>query len=221
MRHSPTPSTAPRCTPKPTMRRVHWSMTTSTQWARRMADSHRNRSTLHKLSFACPRTVSQDGPAVSGFGWYRTSRMRRTTSLFMGMRKARVICCAIRGPPQVGFRCFMSTTAAITSRLGPFGPGFRGTVAENSRPYFRWISARWKRKSVEGFRTMAARTSRLGRMNSVPHAGDHPISETEVGGTPPGAIEHQQLLLDEDGLGHHCPRPARTGEPGECRQKMG
>jgi hypothetical protein len=52
------------------------------------------------------------------------------------------------------------------------------------------------------------------------HAGDHPISETEVGGTPPGAIEHQQLLLDEDGLGHHGPRPARTGEPGECRQKM-
>src|ERR1700694_1973410 len=64
MRHSPTPSTAPRCTPKPTMRRVHWSMTTSTQWARRMADSHRNRSTLHKLSFACPRTVSQDGRRV-------------------------------------------------------------------------------------------------------------------------------------------------------------
>src|SRR3989442_5182547 len=27
IRHSPTPSTAPRCTPKPTMRRVHWSIT--------------------------------------------------------------------------------------------------------------------------------------------------------------------------------------------------
>ena len=48
--------------------------------------------------------------------------MRRTTSLFMGMSKAKVICCAIRGQPQVGFRCFMSTTAAMTSRLGPFGP---------------------------------------------------------------------------------------------------
>src|ERR1700676_2763497 len=41
MRHSPTPSTAPRCTPKPTMRRVNWSITTSTQCARRSADSHR------------------------------------------------------------------------------------------------------------------------------------------------------------------------------------
>jgi hypothetical protein len=99
-------------------------------------DSHRNRSTLHKRSFACPRTVSQDGPDC-GFGWYRTARMRRTTSLFMGMPKARVICCAIRGHPQVGFRCFMSTTAAMTSGLGPFGPGLLGAVDENSRRYFR------------------------------------------------------------------------------------
>src|ERR1700730_4665686 len=99
MRHSPTPSTAPRCTPKPTMRRVNWSITTSTQCARRMADSHRNRSTLHKLSFACPRTVSHDGPAASGFGRYRTARMRRTTSLLMGIPNARAICCAIRGFP--------------------------------------------------------------------------------------------------------------------------
>src|SRR5713226_8564330 len=27
IRHSPAPSTTPRCTPKPTMRRVHWSIT--------------------------------------------------------------------------------------------------------------------------------------------------------------------------------------------------
>jgi hypothetical protein len=47
-----------------------------------------------------------------------------TTSLFMGIPKARVICCAIRGHPQVGFHCFMSTTAAMTSGLGPLGPGF-------------------------------------------------------------------------------------------------
>ena len=36
-------------------------------------------------------------PPESGFGWYRAARMRRTTSLFMGIPKARVICCAIRG----------------------------------------------------------------------------------------------------------------------------
>ena len=36
--------------------------------------------------------------------------MRRTTSLSMGIPKAKVICCAIRGYPQLGFRCFMSTS---------------------------------------------------------------------------------------------------------------
>jgi hypothetical protein len=49
---------------------------------------------------------------------------------------------------------------------------------------------------------------------------DHAISEAEVGGTSPGAIENQQLLLDQYGLGHHGTRPARTGEPGESRQDV-
>jgi hypothetical protein len=41
--------------------------------------------------------------------------MRRTTSFVMEIAKARAICCAIRGQPHVGFRRFMSTTAAMTS----------------------------------------------------------------------------------------------------------
>ena len=57
---------------------------------------------------------------------YRTARMRRTTSLLMGMPKAKAICCAIRGQPQLGFRRFMSTTAATTSWPGPFGPASSG-----------------------------------------------------------------------------------------------
>ena len=122
---------------------------------------------LHKLSFAWPSTVSQDGPAASGFGVYRTARMRRTTSLFIGMPNANVICCAMRGHPQVGFRRFMSTTAAITSLVGPFGPGFVCPADENRCRYFLVVSARWKRGSVEGFRTMATRTNRLGRISSA------------------------------------------------------
>ena len=62
------------------------------------------------------------GPAESGFGWYRTARMRRTTSLLMGMPNASVIWCAIRGHPQVGFRCFMSTTAAMKPRAAACWP---------------------------------------------------------------------------------------------------
>ena len=70
--------------------------------------------------------------------------MRRTTSLLMGMPKAKTICCAIRGQPQVGFRRFMSTTAATISWLGPFGPGFVGTLVEKSQRYFRVVSAPMK-----------------------------------------------------------------------------
>jgi hypothetical protein len=81
-------------------------------------------------------------PAESGVGWCRTARMRRTASLFMGIPNASVNWCAIRGHPQLGFRCFMSTTGAMTSRLGPLGPGLVGPLDEKSRRYFRCISAR-------------------------------------------------------------------------------
>ena len=157
----------PAWMPKPTIRRVHWSMTSSTQWLRKIADSHRNRSMLQRLSFVCPRKVSHEGPHESGSGWYRTARMRRTTSLSIAMPKARAICCAIRGQPQVGFRCFMSTTAAITSWVGLFGPGFFGTPDEKSRRYFRLVRARWSVKNVEGFMTIAERINRRGRMRSA------------------------------------------------------
>ena len=36
-------------------------MTTRTQWVRNVADSHWNRSMLHRLSFMWPRNVSQEG----------------------------------------------------------------------------------------------------------------------------------------------------------------
>jgi hypothetical protein len=58
--------------------------------------------------------------------------MRGTTSVLMGMSKAKAICCAIGGPPQAGFRRFMSMTAATTSWLGPRGPGFFRALGDNS-----------------------------------------------------------------------------------------
>src|SRR5713101_6731080 len=93
--------------------------------------------------------------------------MRRTTSLVMGIAKANVIWCAIRGHPQVGFRRFMSTTAARTSGPGPLGPGFVGTLDEKSRRYFRRINARCRFSNVDGLRTIAERINRPGRMRSA------------------------------------------------------
>jgi len=38
---------------------------------------------------------------------------------------------------------------------------------ENSSPYFRFFNAWWKCKGVEGFRTIADRIKRLGRISSA------------------------------------------------------
>src|SRR3984893_18049661 len=93
--------------------------------------------------------------------------MCRTTSLLMGIPKASVICRAIRGHPQIGFRCFMSMTAAMTSWLGPLGPGFVGSLDEKSRRYLRLISARCRLNRVEGLKTIVERMNRPGRIKSA------------------------------------------------------
>jgi hypothetical protein len=56
--------------------------------------------------------------------------------------------------------------------------------------------------------------------NGPAGSGDDAISEAEVGGTFPGPIEDQQLLLDEQGLRHYGARAAGTGEPDDRRQQM-
>ena len=65
---SATPSTMPPWTPNPITRRVNWSITTRTQCVFKVADSHRNKSQLHRLSLVWPRNVSQDGPRASDSG---------------------------------------------------------------------------------------------------------------------------------------------------------
>jgi hypothetical protein len=78
---------------------------------------------------------------------------------------------------QVGFRCFMSTTAAMTSWVGPLRPGSSCTWGENRCRYFRFVSAL---NSVEGFRTIAERISRPGRMRSAQTPTTKAISEAEI-----------------------------------------
>lgn len=56
------PSMYPPPIPKPMMRRVNTSITTSTQWLRSRIDSQRKKATLRRLSLACAKKVSQEGP---------------------------------------------------------------------------------------------------------------------------------------------------------------
>src|ERR1700726_2292018 len=53
-------------------------------------------------------------------------------SLSISTPKAKVICWAIRGQPQLGLRRFILTTASTSSLLGPFGPGCRPRLVENN-----------------------------------------------------------------------------------------
>ena len=121
---------------------------------------------LHRLSFACPRNVSQDGPPEWGAGRECVASTRRTTSLSMSTAKASAICCAIRGQPHRGLRRFMSTMASTSAWDGPWGP-VRRRVGENSQRYWRVRRARWNSRIVDGLSTIAERITRAGRMNSA------------------------------------------------------
>jgi hypothetical protein len=56
-------------------------------------------------------------------------------------------------------------------------------------------------------------------MSSV-HTPATTRSRDGSGGMSPEAIEDQQLLLDEHGLGHHFTRAARPVEPDDSRQEV-
>ena len=114
----------------------------------------------------------------------------------------------------------MSTTAAMTSWLGPLGPGFIGSVDEKSRQYLRWISARCRLNSVDGFEDNR-RTDQPDRADEGrTQTGDHAIRGTEIGRSFSRPIEDQQLVLGEHGFGHHRAGAALTGESGNGRQQM-
>ena|SRR5215831_18762045 len=52
------------------------------------------------------------------------------------------------------------------------------------------------------------------------NAGDHALAKPELRRTRPGAIEDQQLLLEEQRFGHDGTHPARTGEPSDGRHEV-
>jgi hypothetical protein len=155
----------------------------------KVADSHRNRSQLHKLSFMWPIKVSQEGPPEfdSGDGDAESQR-------------------DLLGDPgttQLGLRRFIATTASMRSFSGPSGPGRRPRWCENNMRYFRFISTVWKRKRVEGFGPIAERRTRARRMNSVHKPAMILSTVRRLGRTLAAAIEDDQLMPDQHGLGNN------------------
>jgi len=87
--------------------------------------------------------------------------MRRTTSLSMGIPKASVICCAIRGHPQLGFVASYRD-GGDDLWLGPWDPFHRLLRAKETAvlPLDSALSCRLN--SVDGLKTIAERINRLG-----------------------------------------------------------
>ena len=165
MQHNALPSTFPACTPQPTILRLYWSITTRTQWVRNIADSHRNRSMLQRLSFACPRNVNHDGPRATRdlvdsvkreCGGQRPCRFQRR----------RLDRSAVRFADNPKSYCAASSRRwrRKVPSMDLFGP-VRHRFGENNNRYFRFRRIQWKSRSVEGQITMAVRINRDGRIN--------------------------------------------------------
>jgi hypothetical protein len=100
---------------------------------------------------------------------------------------------------------------------GALGAGLIRRLEENSRRYFRVVSTRWRRRSVEGFRTTATRTRRLGRMNSVHRPATTRSERGRFGERRRERLRINSCCLTRTDFGPHGTRPARTGEPGDDR----
>ena len=120
MRQRSAPVTGPRCTPTPTRRRVHWSMTTRTQSLWSTMDSPRQRSTLHRLSVVWPMNDTHEGPVPPGMGRECVDSTRYTTCLSMVAPNVRELMRALRGQPNRGVRdtCLCGTRSHAEDR-GP------------------------------------------------------------------------------------------------------
>ena len=105
-------------------------------------DSHRKRSTLHRLSVVWPMNDTHEGPVLPGMGRECVDSTRYTRFLSMLAPNVREMMRAIRGQPNRGLRDLSSTMAWMSASLGPFVLGFFGhSLDENSRRYLRRTNA--------------------------------------------------------------------------------
>ena len=171
---------------------------------------------LHRLSFACPRNVSQDGPPGVGCrSIVRSEHSAHHVLVDVDRKGERDLLCDPRTSPTWGCAGFMSTMASTSALDGPWGP-VRRRVGENSQRYLRVRRARWNSRIVDGLSTIAERITRAGRMNSA-HTPARIRSDAQRFGRPvPRAIQNEQLLLDQDRFSQRQ-TAGRRGPSGRAR----
>ena len=109
--------------------------------------------------------MAHRSPFSAESGWRESFEQRLCR---WGCRKPRQSVERFAGSPRWGLRCYIWTTASMSSLLGSFGPGLGRCLDEKSRRYFRFLRARWRPKRVEGFSTIAERIRRAGQMKRAP-----------------------------------------------------
>src|SRR5262249_24484908 len=87
---------------------------------------------------------------------------------------------------------------------------------ENSRRYFRFLNRLCKCSKVEDFSTMAQTEDACRAHEQDEQAGGDVIPGAQVGRTLAPAIEDQQLMADQRGLGNHGPQ-----SPWPCQSDQG
>src|SRR5215475_2762734 len=125
----------------------------------------------------------------------------------------------MRGQPQPGLRRFIAATASARSLFGPFGPGRRRCLGENNVWYFRLRSTLWRRNRVEGFKTMAERTTRAGRMNTVHRLAMIRSVARRLGARLRPRLR-MQLMPDQHGFGDNGTESARPHQSGQGDDQM-
>src|SRR5215475_548547 len=80
----------------------------------------------------------------------------------MAVPKAKLICSAICGHPQLGLRCFISITARIKSSVGPSGRASFLFWVKTADGSFAEPMPDGKFRKVDGFKAIAALRNRPG-----------------------------------------------------------
>ena len=108
----------------------------------------------------------------------------------------------------------------MSSLRGPLGPGLLLCWDEKRRRYFRFLRAWWRLQEGRRFQNDGG-TDQAGRPHkqSAP-TGDEAIREPEIGSALARAIEDQQLMFDEDGLGNYGADAAATCKSGDGGEEM-
>jgi hypothetical protein len=131
-----------------------------------------------------------------------------------------VICCAIRGHPQLGFPLFHVDDRGDDVLAGPRGARLYRSI-RREKPAILLLNQRAMQVQQRGGFEDDRGTSQPARPDEDrTQAGDHAIGGTKIGRPFSRPIEDQQLVFGEHGFGHHRTGAAGTSESGNGHQQM-